>query len=344
MRLTSYLLKIIIMKILKSIFFLAVITFFVACGGDENPDGGDVTVVTPPPPTVKVPIFNKDNAYNYVAKQVSFGPRVPNSQAHKDCANWLVSEFKSMGLTVVEQDFVAKAYTGENLQSKNIIASINPKAKNRMLLCAHWDSRHIADQDDDLSRQKDAILGADDGGSGVGVLLEVGRTLAKDSLGIGVDLILFDSEDHGAPSGTAGGADSWCLGSQYWGKNPHVAGYKARFGILLDMVDEKSPRFPMEATSMGYAPELMTKVWDLAHDMGMAMYFDKTRVQGVTDDHVYVNTLAKIPSIDIIQFDPETRSFAPHWHTHDDNMDIIDTQTLVAVGETVLATVLMEAN
>lgn len=330
------------MKIFKNIFFLVFITFFIACGGEEEPRDGGGTVVTPPP-VVKTPIFNKDSAYNYVAKQVSFGPRVPNSQAHKNCAKWLVSEFKNMGLTVVEQDFVAKAYTGENLQSKNIIASINPTAKNRILLCAHWDSRHIADQDDDPSRQKEAILGADDGGSGVGVLLEVGRTIAKDSLDLGVDLVLFDSEDHGAPSGTGGGADSWCLGSQYWGKNPHVAGYKARFGILLDMVGEKSPRFPMEATSMQYAPGLMTEVWDLAYDMGMGMYFDKTRVGGVTDDHVYVNKLTGIPTIDIINLEgSKNGSFGAHWHTHGDNMDVISRNTLAAVGQLMLKVIYLE--
>jgi hypothetical protein len=331
------------MKTFKSILFLAVITLFIACGGDEtDPDSTGGTVVTAPK-IVKTPIFNKDSAYNYVAKQVSFGPRVPNSQAHKDCANWLVSEFKSMGLTVVEQDFVATAYTGKKLQSKNIIASINPTAKNRILLCAHWDSRHIADQDDDISRQKEAILGADDGGSGVGVLLEVGRTIAKDSLGLGVDLVLFDSEDHGAPSGISGGADSWCLGSQYWGKKPHVAGYKARFGILLDMVGEKSPRFPMEATSMQYAPGLMTEVWDLAHDMGMAMYFDKTKVGGVTDDHVYVNKLTGIPTIDIINLEgSKNGSFGAHWHTHGDNMDVISKNTLAAVGQLMLKVIYLE--
>lgn len=315
-----------------------------ACGNDEtdpnNPNGTDTNS---PVSTLKVPIFNKDSAYNYVAKQVSFGPRVPNTQAHKDCANWLVSEFKNMGLTVIEQDFVAKSYTGENLQSKNIIASINPQATNRILLCAHWDSRHIADHDDDPNRRNEAILGADDGGSGVGVLLEVGRTIAKDSLSLGVDLILFDSEDNGAPSGVAGGADSWCLGSQYWGKNPHVAGYKARFGILLDMVGEKSPRFPMEGTSMQYAPNLTRKVWDLAHDMGMAMYFDKTAAQSITDDHLYVNQLTGIPTIDIINLEGSKNGvFGPHWHTHGDTMDVISKNTLAAVGQLMLKVIYLE--
>jgi glutaminyl-peptide cyclotransferase len=327
------------MKLLKNTFFLMLIALFIACGGEES-SSDDVQTTTPSDEAIKIPVFSKDTAYNYVAKQVSFGPRVPNTKAHKDCAAWMISEFKSMGLTVVEQDFVAKTYTGANYQSKNIIASINPSAKNRMLLCAHWDSRHIADQDADPARRNQAILGADDGGSGVAVLMEIGRLIGKDTLNIGVDLILFDSEDNGA---TSGDSESWCLGSQYWGKNLHVTGYKARFGILLDMVGSKSPVFPMEATSMKYAPQLMTKVWDLAHNMGMGMYFNKTQVGGVTDDHLYVNTLAGIPTIDIINLQGSDNAvFGPHWHTHNDNMDVISANTLGAVGQLMLKIIYME--
>lgn len=319
------------MKTLKlGIFFLMSAVLWTACGGETETEPPKIVTQ----PTLKVPAFNADMAYDYVAKQVAFGPRVPNSKAHKDCAMWLVNEFQDMGLEVIEQDFVAKAYTGASLQSKNIIASLNPEAKNRVLLCAHWDSRHMADQDENGARRNEAILGADDGGSGVAVLLEVGRQIAKSDLTLGVDLVLFDSEDHGAPSGDS---DSWCLGSQYWSRTPHVGGYKARFGILLDMVGAKAPRFPKEATSMQYAPQVMNKVWTLAQDLGYGMYFDQRPTQGVTDDHLYVNKIAGIPTIDIINLEgSEVSMFGPHWHTHNDNMDIISKNSLRAVGQLLL--------
>lgn len=329
------------MKFFKNIVFPTLLIFLIACNGGEPPP--------PPPPvtppaktvTVKIPTFDGNRAYDNIQKQVDFGHRVPNTPGHKACKEWLVSEFDNMGLRVIEQDFTAQAYTGEVYNATNIIASLNPDAANRVLLCAHWDTRHIADADANADMRDKPILGADDGGSGVGVLLEVGRLIAQDSaLNIGVDIVLFDAEDNGA---SRGASESWCLGSQYWGKKTHVPNYKARFGILLDMVGEKSPRFMMEQTSMTYAPNLMMKVWNLAHSMGYSGYFDKTQAQGVTDDHLFVNKLTGIPTIDIINLEGSQRSmFGPHWHTHNDNMDIIGKNTLTAVGNVVLKVLYME--
>lgn len=326
------------MKYLKyNWLILLLVIVFASCDNvEESTTDGEETISTPKK-AIKVPAFNADNAYDMVAKQVAFGPRVPNSEGHKATAKFLVETFKATGAKVYEQDFVATTYYGKKLQSKNIIAAFNPGNSKRMLLCAHWDTRHIADQDDEANRTEEPILGADDGGSGVGILLEIARVLGQDtSLNIGVDIVLFDSEDHGAPAGQ-GTAEDWCLGSQYWSRSPHVSGYRAQMGILLDMVGSKSPRFTKEGTSMQYAPTIMNKVWDLASSMGYGSFFDPTLTSRLTDDHVAVNTIAGIPTIDIINRDLGTQSnFGAHWHTHDDNMDIIGKGTLKAVGEVVL--------
>ena len=323
------------LKIKVAIVFAATALF--ACGGGENP-----ALVKKAEERVKAtrPEFSGDSAYNFVQKQVDFGPRVPNTTAHVACGNFLAAQLARFDFEVIEQQTQVVAFDQTKLNIKNIIGAYKPELNNRVLLFAHWDTRPNADQDEE--RQSEPILGANDGASGVGVLLEIARQIQKAKPTIGVDIIFFDAEDYAGPNGST---EDYCLGSQYWAKNMHKIGYSANFGILLDMVGAKDAIFAKEYNSMVYASAYVHHVWNIADDLNHGKYFDDqtTRHVGI-DDHVYVNTLAKIPSIDIIQFDPETRSFAPHWHTHDDNMDIIDTQTLVAVGETVLATVLMEAN
>lgn len=322
------------MKITKYLFIAMVAVFWVAC--DDRPEVPDEDPT--PIKTVKVPSFNPDTAYDFVAQQVAFGPREPNSAAHKACGEWIVATLKRLGAKVYEQDFVATAYNGTKLQSKNIIGSFNPENKQRILLCAHWDTRHISDSETDPDKRKMPVMGADDGGSGVGVLLEIARILNQDSLKLGVDLIFFDAEDYGAPSEESDGtSESWCLGSQYWSRTPHVNGYRAEFGILLDMVGSKSPRFTKEGTSMAYAPALMDKVWSMAASLGYGSFFDPTQTSGVTDDHLFINRIAKIPTIDIINRDLSTTSrFGKHWHTQNDTMDVIGKGTLKAVGQVVL--------
>lgn len=318
---------------------LALALVLTSCGSQETPEQPDKP--TPAPTRLAVPAFDADAAFDHIAKQVSYGPRVPGTDAHAATGAWLVETLTATGARVYEQDFIATTYDGKKLPSKNIIAAINPAATQRVLLCAHWDTRHIADYDPDASRQDEPILGADDGGSGVGVLLEVARLLMADStFTMGVDIVLFDAEDHGAPSSYNGAYDSWCLGSQHWSKNPHVPGYRANFGILLDMVGSKSPRFTKEGTSMRYAPDVMNKVWDVAASMGYGAFFDPTETSPITDDHLYVNANLGIPTIDIINRDLGTpTNFGAHWHTHNDNLDIIGKGTLKAVGQVVLEVV-----
>ena len=292
---------------------------------------------------IPIPRFNKDTAYDYVAKQVAFGPRVPNTPGHKACKEWMVQTLKEQGAKVYEQDFKAKAYTGETLNGTNIIASYNPDAKKRVFLAAHWDTRPISDYDPDAAKQNDPVPGADDGGSGVGVLLEVANKLNETPIGIGVDLIFFDAEDFGESKGED--IKTWCLGSQHWGKNPHVKGYKAKYGILLDMVGSKGARFTKEEISMNYAPRVMNKVWKLANNMGFGNYFSNESSGTVIDDHLFVNQLTGIPTIDIINRPLNSKTgFGAYWHTHKDDMSVIDKNTLRAVGQTVLAVIYNESN
>jgi len=215
--------------------------------------------------------------------------------------------------------------------------NILSNAKKRLLLCAHWDTRHVADQGNEDINQP--IEGANDGGSGVGVLLEIARQLQLKAPNAGVDIIFFDVEDQGQPDYiTPMKRDTYCLGSQFWSKTPHVPGYTAQNGILLDMVGAKDAVFTLEGTSMYFAPEWMRKVWDAAIQLGHSKYFNYNRTDPITDDHLYINQIKGIPTIDIIHYDRNTRSgFGSYWHTHNDNMEVIDKATLQAVGETVLA-------
>ncbi len=330
-----------LVKITYSLLLGALITL-VGCKKDP-PSSSTTTDPTKPAVKIKIPKFNRDSAFVYVEKQVAFGPRVVNTPEHKACKNWLVKKFESHGTTVIEQNFDATAYTGEVLKSTNIIAQYKPKQKKRILLAAHWDTRHIADSPLCEERCKEPILGADDGGSGVGVLLEIARTLQANPIDMGVDFVLFDAEDYG-DGGDNGESTSWCLGSQYWSKNLHVRGYRPKYGILLDMVGTKDARFAKEQVSMAFAPKVMNKVWKLAKNMGYGNYFVPESSNPVTDDHLFVNQIAKIPMIDIINKPVQTQTgFGAHWHTHNDNMDIINKRTLRAVGQTVTAAIYKEA-
>jgi glutaminyl-peptide cyclotransferase len=292
---------------------------------------------------VPAPVFNEDSSYKYVAEQVKFGPRVPNSVAHFKCGDYLIRKLEQSGATVTVQSFEAKAFDGTRLSLRNIIGSINPKATLRIILAAHWDTRPFADQDKE--RKDKPIDGANDGASGVGILLEVARAIEafKAKPEVGVDIIFFDGEDYGAPESFEGSHnDTYCLGSQYWAKNPHGNAY---YGILLDMAGAKNATFAMEGLSNQYAPSIVAKVWGTANRIGYGQYFVYKEAGPITDDHAYVNEYAKIPMIDIIDHDLSGDNyFGSYWHTHNDNMSIIDKKTLKAVGQTLLEVVYNEKN
>ena len=293
----------------------------------------------------EAPSFNADSAYQYIERQISYGPRVPNTKEHIACGDYLIEKLNSFGISTSEQIGEVTAFNRLKLPVRNITGTINPNAKKKILLCAHWDTRPFADRDTINTNQP--IIGANDGASGVGVILEIARILKKDSLKIGVEIVFFDVEDYGAPSlnnsffDLQSMNDTWCLGSQYWSYNLPENYLKPDFGILLDMVGAKGAVFPKEEISRKYAGYHLNKVWKLADYLGYSQYFQKKVSPPLTDDHTYINQLAKIPTLDVIHYDVSPFSgrfdFGKFHHTHQDNMDIIDKATLKAVGQTILS-------
>ncbi len=330
---------------MKKYFLLSSVLFiFFACGSQKSKDG-DTTSKDTTNANINVPAFNSDRAYSYVSQQVAFGPRVPGSPAHAKCADWLQSELKRHGAEVTAQPITVKLYNNNVVKGINIIGSFNPTNSKRIMLSSHWDSRPFSDYDSDPKNHDKAIDGANDGASGVGVLLEVARAFSQSKPSIGVDIVFWDVEDWGEPKDAQNVAkeDTWGLGSQFWSKNPHKIGYSARYGILLDMVGASNATFYMEGFSQQFAPNIVKKVWDVAASLGYSNYFIMEEANPIMDDHYYVNKYANIPTIDIIHQDKNSKTgFFPYWHTQQDNMEKIDRKTLQAVGETLLHTVFRE--
>ncbi len=276
--------------------------------------------------------FNADSAYHFVEEQVAFGYRLPNSREHKACGDWIVNKLISWGYATHEQIFQGTDYHGKSITGRNIIASLNPEATNRILLLAHYDTRAVADHDPQLKQRNKAILGADDGGSGVAVLLELARSAKARQSDLGLDFLFVDLED----GGQGGSDDGWCQGSIYWAKQPHKADYKAKCAILLDMVGGQNAKFCWEAYSKVYAAPYLYAIWDTALKLGWGSYFLNKEVGGLVDDHVSIIKGRKIPALDIVNYDDARENgFGNHWHTQNDNMSIIRKETLQAVGETV---------
>jgi Zn-dependent M28 family amino/carboxypeptidase len=314
-----------------------------ACGTRQEPDLKEKSEAAE---TITLPSFSADSAYRFIEQQVAFGPRVPNTEAHRAAADFLSAKLTSYGAQVQRQQFEAEAYDGTMLQLQNIIASFNPGQSKRILLAAHWDTRPFADKD--AERKGEPIDGANDGGSGVGILLEIARLLQQQPPGVGVDIILFDGEDYGEPEGYQADNENinrvwWCLGSQHWSKQKHQKNYMAYYGILLDMVGGRDARFYREGVSRRAAPSVLDKVWEQARQIGHERYFIEEDCPEIVDDHVYVNYDAGIPMVNIVEYDPGSDAFfADYHHTHADNMDIISRETLRAVGETVMQVIYRE--
>ena len=293
------------------------------------------------------PTFMADSAFLFCQKQCDFGPRSMNSEAHEQCGEWIASKFRAYGMTVTEQRASLKGYDGTSLKATNIIASYLPAQTDRILLCAHWDSRPWADNDPDEANWKKPVMAANDGASGVAVMLEIARLLAGDSLKLGVDFVCFDAEDWGIPqwSEAEDPGNTWALGSQHWAANcPKQQAKNYRFGILFDMVGGQGAQFYQEQVSLYYARNVVDKVWRAAQVVGFGSFFPMNEGVGITDDHVPVNKTAKIPCIDIIPYYPDCQqsSFGPTWHTVNDDMDHIDKNTLQAVGQTVVQVLFSE--
>lgn len=325
----------------KTPFYILIFVFIIASCGQKHTNQ---PAETPVEKKMQAADFNADSAFAFLEKQVAFGPRVPNTASHQKCAVWLENKMRGYCKNVTTQKFTAKAYNSKMLNLTNIIASFNPDSANRVLLLAHWDTRPFADNDPDVSKRKQTFDGANDGGSGTAVLLEIARQLSIKNPQIGIDILLVDGEDYGAPLDEQSQVeDDWCLGTQYWARFPHKMLYSARFGILLDMVGATDAVFYKEGTSMYFAPDVVQKVWVVASEIGFGQYFSSETSQPITDDHVYVNEFRQIPCIDIIQHDPSTPSgFYKNWHTLNDNMSGISKKTLEAVGKTVLTAALAQ--
>lgn len=308
-----------------------------SCGGKKKTNTATISTTT----QTELHKFDGNKAYEFTKGQVDFGPRVPGTPAHAKCAEYLIETLKSFDAKVEIQEFSGKGYDGTLWKGKNIIGSYLPDEKERILLCAHWDSRFIAEHDPKKELQKSPIDGANDGASGVGVLLEIARQLHIKQPSIGVDIILFDVEDQGAPfyAATAENEDSWCIGSQYWAKEAVKNGYKAQWGILLDMVGAGDAIFMKERISIHYAEQYVNYVWNKAIDLGYSDLFINKTGGVITDDHLYINRIAKIPCIDIIDYDDNRGGFNPSWHTHKDNINLIDSNTLKAVGDVMLSVI-----
>ena len=286
------------------------------------------------------PAFSADSAYAFAAKQCSFGERTMNSKAHDLCGEWIMKTFAGYGLKVEAQDADLTGWDGTKLHSRNIIARLHPERTERILLCAHWDSRPWADNDPDSTNWRKPVMAANDGASGVAVMLELARILHSDTaLKVGVDFVCFDAEDYGTPQWATApdDGDTWALGAQYWAE--HLPeGYSARYGILLDMVGGEGAHFYQEGVSKQYASETVNKVWLTAAQIGYGSFFPMKDGGMITDDHVPVNEKGGIPCIDIIAFYPDCQqsSFGPTWHTVSDTMEHIDTNVLKAVGQTMV--------
>ena len=316
----------------KISFFMCILAIGISC--KQSPKT-QIQATT----TVSVPVFNADSAYHYTATQVAFGPRVPGTEAHETCGNYLSAELKRLGATVTEQTATLRLQDGMPVSIKNIIGSFQPENKTRVLLFAHWDTRPYADHDPNPDNWMKPIDGANDGAGACAALLEIVRQAGIDPPAVGLDIIFFDLEDWGPPDFPAkdNHYGDWCMGAEYWARNPHIPNYTAKYGILLDMVSAPDAQFYKEEFSQQKAPAIVKKVWEAARATGYDSYFIDKTGGAITDDHLPVMKYRNIPSIDIIHQNPNSSTgFGSYWHTLDDNMNNVGKETLRAVGQTVL--------
>ena len=309
-----------------TLLYMLLAAVMIACGSTGNSTAtasSDETAAQ-----AAVAQFDGNSALELARQQCEFGPRVPGTPQHAKCADWLKTTLQASCDTVIVQQADVKTGQGSMVGIKNIIGIINPEASERLLLLAHWDTRPWADNDPDPANHSKPVMGANDGASGVGVLLQLARQLKADGTTLGVDIVLVDVEDMGENDNE----ESWGLGTQYWAQHPHVNGYKPLFGILLDMVGASDATFTREYFSMENAAGFVNMVWKNA----AGSHFIDAQGGAVTDDHIFVNR-AGIPCIDIIDMRSDSDTgFCPVWHTVNDTMDGIDASTLAEVGQTLL--------
>lgn len=294
-----------------------------ACGGGGGSVRDDAGRSAAGREVPEFPAFNADSAFALLERQVAFGPRVPGTAGHAAQLDWMTDYLRQRADTVWLQRFEHEALSGATVPMTNVMARFQPGMTDRILLAAHWDTRPMADQDSDATRKDEPIPGANDGASGVAVLLQLADVLSSHSPPLGVDIILFDGEDYGP--------GEMYLGARYFASNL-PAGYRPLYGILIDMVGDRSPQYLVEPFSQQYAPEVVQRVWDVAEQIGYGNMFLRRNGIAVQDDHIPLNE-AGIRTIDIIDFD------YPYWHTHDDTVEHTGPEGLGAVGSVLSALV-----
>jgi len=273
----------------------------------------------------EIPRFDSEVAFKYLEKQCDFGARVPGSEAHLRCGDYLYSELNKYADRVIKQQFSYPLRPGDNpVTMTNFIANFKSDAQQRILLMAHWDTRPWADQDPDPANWTKPVLGANDGASGVAVLLEIARIMNMNPPSYGVDILLVDGEDYGE----YGDNDSWAIGSREFARRKNPS-YKPMYGILLDLIGDRDQEIYIEVNSHRFARGIVDKVWNKAQDLGIYEFIPEVKFE-VMDDHVRLLE-AGIPCIDIIDFE------YPYWHTTEDTPDKCSPQSLENVGRVVLA-------
>jgi glutaminyl-peptide cyclotransferase len=271
--------------------------------------------------------FDGAKALSYVERQIAFGPRVPNTPGHRQMGDWLAGELRARADTVLVQQWRHVTSKGHRLELRNFMARFRPAVADRILLVAHWDTRPTADQETDDARKKLAIPGANDGGSGVAVLLGIADALKSRAPAVGVDLLFVDGEDYGSFDDST----ESLIGARYFARHM-PAGYDPMFAVVLDMVGDKDQQFYYEGNSNNFAPEVVQRVWRTAEQLGYSAIFIHGVRHTLTDDHVPLQQ-AGIHAIDVIDFD------YPPWHTLNDTADKLSAESLAIVGNVMIALV-----
>ena len=278
-----------------------------------------------------IPHFDENVAFAQILAYEKFGPKVPGTEAHVKGGDWIVAELKKTSVKILEQKSTAETFDHHTIPIRNIIAQLNPEAKERYFFSAHWDNRPFSDEDPDPKFKNTPVPGVNDGGSGVVVLLGMAKALSGLNLPFGVDFVFFDAEDWGTPRNE----ESYCLGTQYWAKNPIPENYQAKFGVNFDMVGRIGSIFPVESYSAEKAPGVLSKIHAAAKKLGYEELFPNNQIGAVVDDHIYVMQGRGFPVADLIAMTGRGR-FPPEWHTHLDTSEFISRDVMKAVGQTMI--------
>ena len=272
-----------------------------------------------------VPRFDEDHAFSYLVAQCDFGPRNPGSDGYYACLDYLITELDQSANEIILQDFSYQEQRyNKRYNLENIVARYNPDSEFQTIISAHWDTRPWADQEDLRQDRDQPIIGANDGASGVAILLELAKIMGENPPPIGVNLVFFDGEDLGVP----GENSTYCQGSRFFAKNLPIP--RPDEAINLDMVGDKQLVLPIERYSLEYHPKLVRHLWDRAKDMGLDAFIGRVDY-AIYDDHIPLNEIAGIPSIDIIDF-KYPNSYANFWHTLNDIPENCSEESLGQVG------------